>query len=106
MWHQPQLCCGFGDTENRFVAAQIAVVDLYLKPRLEYYDMAMLPLSSFPLTKIIYTCLSCIIFRRPVDGNSSRGSYNNYWEQDEPKPEKEEDDDDNWDLPEEDVLQF
>jgi hypothetical protein len=41
-----------------------------------------------------------------VDGNSSRGSYNNYWDQDEPKPEKEEDDDDNWDLPEEDVLQF
>lgn len=37
-------------------------------------------------------------------GNSSRGSYNNYME-DDPRPKKEEDDD-NWDLPEEDVLNF
>jgi hypothetical protein len=32
MLHQPQLCFDFGNTENRFVAAQIVVVDLYLKP--------------------------------------------------------------------------
>lgn len=44
--------------------------------------------------------------RRPMGegGNSSRGSYNNYME-DDPRPKKEEDDD-NWDLPEEDVLNF
>lgn len=38
-------------------------------------------------------------------GTSPRGSYNNYYGQDDPTPMKEEDDD-NWDLPEEDVLGF
>ncbi|PNX73079.1 plastid ribosomal protein s21 [Trifolium pratense] len=45
--------------------------------------------------------------RRPMDGNSQRGPFNNNYWQDDPKPEKEEeDDDDTWDLPEEDVQQF
>jgi hypothetical protein len=37
-------------------------------------------------------------------GKSPRGQYNNY-RQDDTKPKKEEDDD-NWDLPEEDLLNF